>query len=237
MSRIETRQLPLALRWPPRQRFEHFRGASGNAPALALAQALAASAEAPWTLLSGPSGSGKTHLLIAACQAAQDAGRRAQYLDAARLRADAGVLRKLGGAELLALDDVQVLAGHAEAEHALFDLYNHLRAEHASLLLASAQPLPALMLGLPDLRSRLGACVQAALGALDEPARRALVREWAAARGIDLEPAVLDWLFARAARDLRSLHALFERVDRAALAERRRITVPFLRGLLAERER
>jgi DnaA family protein len=131
---------------------------------------------------------------------------------------------------------MQVLAGHVEAEHALFDLYNRLRAEGASLLLASAQPLPALALGLPDLRSRLSACVQAPLSALDESARRALVQEWAAARGIDLEPAVLDWLFARAARDLRSLHALFERIDRAALAERRRITIPFLRGLLAERD-
>ena len=233
MNPTEARQLPLALRWPPRQRFEHFRSAPGNAPALAAVQALALGTQAPWVLLSGPSGSGKTHLLVAACQAAQAAGRRAQYLDAARLRTDAGALRALGGAELLALDDVQVLAGHAEAEHALFDLYNRLRAEGSSLLLASALPLSALALGLPDLRSRLGACMQASLSALDESARRALVQEWAAARGIDLEPAVLDWLFARAARDLRSLHELFERIDRAALAGRRRITIPFLRALLA----
>ncbi|EQD59190.1 DnaA regulatory inactivator Hda [mine drainage metagenome] len=228
--------MPLALRWPPRQRFEHFRCAAGDAPTLAAVQALATAPSAPWVLFSGPPGSGKTHLLIAACQAAQAVGRRAQYLNAARLLADANALRALGGAELLALDDVHALAGNRDAEHALFDLYNRLRAEQASLLLAAAQPLPALALGLADLRSRLGACVQSTLSALDETARRALMQEWAGARGLQVEPAVLDWLFARAARDLGSLHALFERMDRAALAERRRITIPFLRTLLAGRD-
>lgn len=228
------RQIPLALRWPQRQRFEHFRTGTGNAAAFAAVQALAASGEAPWVLLSGGPGTGKTHLLIAACQAAQEAGRRAQYLDGARLvAADATALRALGGAALVALDDLDALAGHETAEHALFDLYNRLRAEQCSLLLAATQPLPALPLGLPDLRSRLGACVQAPLAPLEEQARRALVQDWAAERGLQLEPAVLDWLFARASRDLGSLHALFERIDRAALAERRGITIPFLRNLLA----
>lgn len=235
--RAHVRQIPLALRWPPRQRFEHFRVGAGSAAAFAAVQALAVSGEAPWVLLSGGQGTGKTHLLIAACQAAQDAGRRAQYLDGSRLAAaDATVLRGLGGAALVSLDGLDALAGHAAAEHALFDLYNRLRAEQCSLLLASAQPLPALPLRLPDLRSRLGACVQAPLGPLDEPARRAIVQDWAVERGLQLEPAILDWLFARAARDLGSLHVLFERIDRAALAERRGITIPFLRALLATSE-
>ena len=43
---------------------------------------------------------------------------------------------------------------------------------------------------------------------------------------------VLDYLFRRVGRDLATLIALLERLDRAALAAQRRITVPFLRGVL-----
>uniref|UniRef100_A0A0S6YZH7 Hda lid domain-containing protein n=1 Tax=Mizugakiibacter sediminis TaxID=1475481 RepID=A0A0S6YZH7_9GAMM len=60
-----------------------------------------------------------------------------------------------------------------------------------------------------------------------------MLRARAAARGIELDDAVLDWLFARHARDLGALTALLDRLDSASLAAQRRITVPFLRELLA----
>ncbi|MFZ0872050.1 MAG: DnaA/Hda family protein, partial [Rhodanobacter sp.] len=72
-------QLPLALRWPRRQRFEHFH-AGANAAALAAVQALASDAGAAWVYLHGALGSGRSHLLMAACQAASVLGRRVQYL-------------------------------------------------------------------------------------------------------------------------------------------------------------
>ncbi|NUR21272.1 MAG: DnaA regulatory inactivator Hda, partial [Frateuria sp.] len=49
-------QLPLALRWPRRQRFEHFH-AGANAAALAAVRALADVPGAPWIYLHGPAGS------------------------------------------------------------------------------------------------------------------------------------------------------------------------------------
>ena len=228
-----TPQLPLALRWPARQCFADFHRTAGNAAALAAAEALAGAAAAPWLLLSGAAGSGKTHLLRATCQAALAAQRSVRYARCSTL-GDADALRALGGCDLLALDDLDALAGRAPAEHALFDLYNRLRAEGGALLLAARAPLPQLPLQLPDLRSRLGACVQATLQPLDEAARRALLADWAGARGLTLAPATLDWLFTRSARDLGSLHALLERADRLALARRQRIGIALLRELLAE---
>jgi DnaA family protein len=55
-------------------------------------------------------------------------------------------------------------------------------------------------------------------------------------RGLILDEAVLDFLFSRTQRDLASLAALLDRVDREALAAQRRITVPFLRQLLDKPE-
>jgi len=61
--------------------------------------------------------------------------------------------------------------------------------------------------------------------------RRRIVRDLASARGLELDDAVLDWLFTRRARDLGTLVGLLDRIDQAALAAQRRVTVPFLRHL------
>lgn len=226
-------QLPLALRWPRRQRFEHFHAGS-NAATVAAVRELAAVPQVPWLYLSGPAGSGKSHLLMAACQAASEAGRTVQYLPLASIGGRAAAIRGVAGSELLALDDLDVIAGDREAEHALFDVYNQAKAEGLAMLFAAeAIPLQ-LGLGLPDLRSRLGACQQAVLRPLDDEERRTVLKKEAGGRGIELDDAVLDWLFARYARDLGALLDLLEQLDKASLAARRRITVPFLRGFLRD---
>lgn len=226
-------QLPLALRWPRRQRFEHFH-AGGNAAAVAMVRELAAVPHAPWLYLSGPAGSGKSHLLMAACQAASEAGRIVQYLPLAPIAQRAEAIRGVAGSEFLALDDLGAIAGDREAEHALFDVYNRARADGQTMLFA-AETVPAqLGLGLPDLRSRLGACQQAVLRPLDDEERRELLKAQAGGRGFELDDAVLDWLFARYARDVGALLDLLDRLDKASLAARRRITVPFLREFLKD---
>ncbi len=226
-------QLPLAMRWPPQQRFDTFH-VGDNGPALDLVRRAAIGVDAAWVYVSGAAASGKTHLLIAACAAASANARRAQYLSLRRLReGGAASVRALGGSDLLALDDLDAIAGCGEAEHALFDLYNRGKVEKCTFLFAAARPPTALGAGLPDLASRLAACAQASLKPLDDAARRTVLRERAAARGIELEEPALDWLFARTERDLASLTALLDRLDRESLAAKRRVTVPFLRKLLA----
>ena len=226
-------QLPLALRWPRRQRFDHFH-AGANAAALAAVQAFATDVGMPWVYLHGAAGSGRSHLLMAACQAASALGRRVQYLPMATLGDRAAALRGVVGSELLALDDLGAIAGDREAEHALFDLYNRARAEGSALLFAADATPAQLGLVLPDLRSRLGACTQFALKPLDDVERRAVLKAQAASRGIELDDSVLDWLFARYARDLGALLDLLDKLDQASLAAQRRITIPFLRSFLRD---
>ena len=185
-------QLPLALRHSPDQRFEGWVGAPA---VLAQLQATAAGESSDSLYLQGGSGSGKTHLLLAACAAAEAAGRHANYLSLARVRGHArDALQGIEQAGLVALDDLDALAGNRDDEIA-----------HCTLL---------------------------ALRALDDAGRAQVLRQRAASRGLQFDEAALEWLLKRCSRDLSDLAALFERLDHAALAAQRRLTVPFLRQVL-----
>ena len=227
---MTTPQLPLALRYPPDQRFETYVAA----PAGALAQlhALAQTANADWLYLVGPAGVGKTHLALAACAAAEAAGRRSAYLP---LKAASGRLHDALDAfhgEVIALDGLDAIAGTRVDEIALFDFHNRARSAGIAVLYTAQAAPDALDLSLPDLRSRLGQCTRITLSLLDEDGRRDVLRERAQRRGLVLDDAALDWLLRRVDRDLASLTALLDRLDRASLAAQRRITVPFLRQTL-----
>ncbi len=224
-------QLPLALRYSPDQRFETFVGAPAGA--IAALQALAERPAADWLYVSGPPGVGKTHLALAACAAAEQAGRRAAYLP---LVAAAGRLREaleaLEGNDLIALDGVGAIAGDRDDEIALFDFHNRARSAALNVLYTADAMPDGLPLTLPDLRSRLSQCVRIALAPLYDEGRREVLRLRAQRRGLALDEAALDWLLKRVDRDLGSLTALLDKLDRESLAAQRRVTVPFLRQIL-----
>lgn len=224
------RQLPLALRHSPDQRFETFVGAPAGA--LAQLQALA-DGSGGWLYIDGGPGTGKTHLALATCAAAEAAGRGAAYLP---LAAAAGrleeALEALAGPGLFALDGVEAIAGRGADELALFDFHNRVRAAGGSMLYAATATPAMLPPGLPDLRSRLAQCARIALQPLDDGGRAEVLRLRARRRGLQFDEAAIAWLLRRAGRDLAGLTAQLDALDRASLAAQRRVTVPFLREVL-----
>ncbi len=204
------RQLPLAIGLPDSATFDNFE----PGPNRALVHALSAGSE-PYLYLWGRAGSGKTHLLQAACRAAGDG--RAAYLPAGELGGlSPQVLEGMEGFPLLCLDDVDALAGRADWERALFDLFNRAREAGSRLLAAGSAAPGALGIALPDLVSRLslgaglsppgaGRCAEAAGAAAAGPRPGA-----GAPRGGGALPAA-----ARAARHAEPV--------RAARAPRRRL--------------
>lgn len=223
-------QLPLALRYPPDQRLDTY--VTPEPGVVGLVQA-AATVGGDWLYLAGPAGVGKSHLLLAACAAAEGAERRAAYLP---LAAAAGRLREalqaLEGNDLLALDGLERIAGNRDDEVALFDTHNRARAAGITVLYAARGNPDDLGLVLPDLRSRLQQCTRLVLAPLDDDGRREVLRQRAQRRGLVLDEAALDWLLKRVDRDLAGLTGVLDRLDRASLAAKRRLTVPFLRQVL-----
>ncbi len=229
---MTTPQLPLPLRAPSDQRFDTF---VGNTHASATLRALAANTEHGVVYLGGAPASGKTHLLIAAIAAAQEADIDAAYLPLPLLREH--LPQALDGREsaaLIALDGLESIAGERELEIALFHFHNRARAAGCDVIYAARANPEGLNLALPDLRSRLSQALRFTLETPDDAMRRQILRQRARQRGLALEDAALDFLLRRVNRDMKELSHLFERIDRESLATQRRVTVPFLRELLAQ---
>ena len=186
--------------------------------------------------LWGPEGSGRSHLLEAACHAAVGHGLRVIYLTPDLITAAPDtVLAGLEHCQLVALDDLGRLAGDREAELALFDLCNRL-TDAGALLLAAAGAAPlSHSWCLPDLASRLAAATVFRLRPLDDAGRARALQRRAEIRGLELPGRTARFILSRVDRQPGALFALLDELDLASLAAQRRLTVPFVRDLLAQR--
>ena len=182
--------------------------------------------------LFGVRDSGKTHLLQAACRKAVEQGSSAIYLPLGHEDLAPSVLDNLERWDLVALDDVQVIAGDMDWERGLFDLYNRLRETKRRLLVSADAPAAELGLQLADLRSRLGWGPGYRLRPLSEEDCERLLRESAQRRGLSLGDDAIRYIMRHCPRDVGSLLGLLEEIDRESLRTRRRPTLWFIRQVL-----
>ncbi len=186
----------------------------------------------PFLYLFGLPGTGKSHLLQAACLAARDSGRQAHYVPLGRPGLAPSMLDDLERLHLVAVDDLDRIAGNPDWERALFDLFNRLREQGRSLLTAAAVAPDALALGLEDLRSRLHWGPRYRLLPLTEPDCETLLVETARRRGLMLGPEVVRYIMTYHARDPSSLLELVAQVDSASLREQRHPTIPLVKRVM-----
>lgn len=226
-------QLPLALRLRERRDWSSFI-ARGNEALVTQLRDLADRVAAENQLfLRGEPGSGRTHLLEATVQRVLDHGDRACMLPARELcDLPPSVLEGLEEQNLLALDDLETLAGQPAWEEGLFHLYNRCRARGCAWVVAAAEAPRYLGLRLPDLASRLAAGGVYRVQPLDEPGLLCLLQQRARARGLALAPDVAEYIMRRHARSPAALCETLDQLDREALARKRRLTVPLVREVL-----
>ena len=176
---------------------------------------------------------GRPHLLEAASEAATAVGDAVAFVpmrEWCSQRADA--VRGLGRSGLLCIDDIDAVSGDRRWEEALLALVDA-SASRGTRLLVSAGALPAnIPFELADLRSRLGAAILYRLRELDDESRARALRRHASGRGIEIPDDVVGYVLARHRRDMPSLVALLDRLDYHSLSRRRRLTVPFVRGVI-----
>jgi DnaA family protein len=223
-------QLPIPLHRHELSNFENFH-VGENAQLVDRLRGLASGVEATGLWLWGPTGRGRSHLLQATCQAAEAAGRRVVYLPLESLPVDPAVLEELE-VDLVALDDVDRWLGDRALETQLMALYQNQLMGGGSLLVVAAAGAQQLSFGLPDLASRLRALPGFEVQPPDDEGLKVIIARLAARQGLELEPAVLDFWFHRAVRALPALIRQLEKLDRAAMIEQRRLTIPLIKEVL-----
>lgn len=218
-------QLPLSLTPPRRRRFANFIAGANRTLVRSLRHGLA---DRGWIFLCGPAGCGKSHLALAVLAEWSGNQRRACYVPCGERGAAA--LLDSGETELAVVEDIERLAGCADAERALFNALNRWRAARSAVLLTGSGATP---FDLPDLVSRVGQAARLTLQPLDDSALHQLLEQLIADFQVVPGRGLVDYLLRHGPRAPGSLAGLFERLSRRAQAERRVVSVPMARDEMA----
>lgn len=221
------RQLPLPMHLPARDGFDALVVGRNDQAVQHLRGLLPGAGMAAPVYLWGGAGSGKTRLLRALAVQHQMQGEQIGWFDAAEALPWA-----LDEAwSLVVVDRCEALdADHQQAAFALF-----VEAGTHGVQWAAAGRLPPVDMAVrDDLRTRLGWGHVFALQPLAEGETRAALRREADRRGILLPDKVIAHLLTHFDRDMVHLMALLDRLDGFSLAEKRHITVPLLKKMVAE---
>lgn len=141
------------------------------------------------------------------------------------------LLRACAGPGVDVADDVDALD---EAQQiGLFNRINEARESGGAVLAAGNAP-PGQLAVREDLRSRLGWGLVYQVKPLTDAERAVFLSREAERRGMRLSDDVVWYLLARVRRDLSSLGAILDLLDRVSLEQKRHVTLPLVREALKD---
>ncbi len=227
-----TVQLPLNIQLPDDATLSSFYPGD-NLEILKIVSNMAIAEGEQFLYLFGKEGAGRSHLLQAACHHAVSIDIPAMYIPLSNQSAVSPLmLQDLEKRALLCIDDIDAIAGNVAWEEGLFHLFNRMRAAGSRLIVSAAFSPSQIPIALPDLKSRLAWGLSAQLHPLNDAQKLAALQLRAKYRGLTLHANVGQFLLSRCARSMTELFASLEKLDRASLAEQRRLTIPFVKHVL-----
>jgi chromosomal replication initiation ATPase DnaA len=176
----------------------------------------------PICIITGPEGSGKTHLVNV---------WRARSGAEAFLPTEIGmaVSAALAGPAPIAIEDID--AGGFD-EHAAFHLLNLARERRFDILITARTAPGTWDISLPDLRSRLRSAALVSIAEPDDSLLRAVLVKLFADRQVAVSPEVIDYIMLRIERSMAAAALIVDKLDKAALAERKAVTRPLAAKVL-----
>jgi chromosomal replication initiator protein len=173
-------------------------------------------------MIYGGVGLGKTHLLQAIAHECRAKHLRVIYIsseaftndliDSIRHRTTAMFREKYRSADVLLVDDIQFIAGKENTQEEFFHTFNALHMFNKQIILA-ADRHPSQLDGVVDrLRSRFASGLVTDIQAPGFETRIAILRQWAAERGLYVPEPVCEMLASRARTHIRELESVFNQV-------------------------
>jgi chromosomal replication initiation ATPase DnaA len=230
----------------PKHTFDTFVVGPANRLASAAARRAAGSPGTSYNplFIYSASGLGKTHILAAIAHQSRKGNNRVDllyqtlesYLDDLASALETGnredLREKYRSLDLLLLDDVQFLAGQAEAQEMLLRTLDTLTASGSQIVLASDRP-PADINGLDArLVSRFSGGLIVDIGAPEYETRVAILRRKSEERGHTLEPGVAEALARYPLKNVRELGGALNRVLAIQDLEDRTVTADEIPGIM-----
>ena len=226
-------QLPLSLQLYFELSFEEFI-AGNNAGLCARLQQSLIKKDERFYFIWGASGSGKTHLLQACCQYLSKNNESASYIPLRQLKQEsADLLQGLEHLSLVCIDDIDLIAGDVAWEEAIFHLYNRIRDTQCLLIVTGQTAVHQLAIQLKDLRSRLSWGLVYQVHELTDEQKLRVLSKRAQGLGLNLSDVVAQFILTRCSRNMKQLDSILNQLDRASLSAQRKLTIPFVKSVLA----
>ncbi len=229
-------QLPITFEFKASQTFDDFFPDSNQEIIDQLKKTVTGSGE-QLVYLWGDKGHGKSHLLNACCHKAFNNGISSIYLDfASPIASDPQLLTGLEDIEVVALDNIDSVTGQSDWELALFNFFNQHRDRHHRLILSASRSPKLLAFTLPDLQTRINWGLSLKIQPFDDDEKIAALIYTAQQRGFGITPQTARFLLTHYGRSLTSLWSMLDKLDSASLAAKRKLTVNFLKQILADQD-
>lgn len=228
-----SRQIPLDLQLPRYQTFSSYV-AGENQGVVSLLQGAVEQQQSQALFLGGNKGVGKSHLLIATCHHVLEQGLTAAYIplkDHQKLKPE--MLQGMGELGIVCIDDVDHIGALDQWQLALFHLYNEVIENQGQIIFSSRLGLKQLDIALPDLHSRISGAIVVRLQEINDEEKVAGLVIHARQLGMVLAEDVARYLLSRYQRDLGRLILLLDQLDKKVLSEKRRLTIPLLKSMVA----
>jgi len=235
-------QIPLNIHLNDEATFDNFFVTADSSNALlvkAIRDLSGTCASETFVYLWGGSRAGRTglsHLLQASCHEVQRSGGQAQYLPLGEVAgfAPLELLEGLEHQDLLSLDGLEQVVGRPEWDEALFHLYNRVQLQGHRLLVSASSPPREIRTSLPDLTSRLSWGLTYRLEPLSDAEKQQALQQRAILRGLEMSDEVAQFILNHSARETKQLFACLDLLDSRSLAEKRKLTIPFIKSFLLQ---
>ena len=181
---------------------------------------------------------GNTHLLLATCEHAAKLGFTHQYLNLHSLQEMPpqmlSSMIEASKTDVICIDNLHAIDAKKSWQIALFDIINQfVERDNTLLVISTSIPIDTMNFELPDLKTRLTWGTNFNLVELDDEDKLSAIELQLNALGIDASQDVINFLFSRTSRDMQKLSECIDNLDKASLASKRKVTIPFIKSVLA----
>lgn len=227
-------QLLLPVTIQSSQTFANFvEGAGANGLVCSSLQSYIESSDFKVAIIVGPESSGKSHLLSACCNFANQNNQSSMLVpleQVADLSPD--VIDGLDNVEVICIDNLDLVAGKANWETAIFNLFNVLQQNNSKLFISASELPQDLDIELPDLVSRLQWGTLFQPSALNNDEKVSALIQHAHLMGFELSEDVAGFMLNRLPRKMSFLMQALNTLAKQSMEQQRMVTVPFAKQVL-----